>query len=331
MSWIWSMTGFMKTREEEWNRDSEIPEEEDAEPEECTEELIAEQAVFRQGDAPPKMDSQEYIEKYLREKDRKWLEAYLYYNEFRINEEVNSIIQKYAMEGHFMDLKSAYIMGILDALESYNPQKGASFRTYQQYFVKRAVHDYIRTSRKGFTVPNDSEYLILRKIMAMFSENDYKYSEELAERIAEEVQKTPKYVRKMMEVGLRNMRFTDFYWSYPDDDGEIGAEDVTVDHSTEPCAMYLRCMQSDILREAYNGLDYRERDIVSAHLGFCRECWSTKYAVCENGETEYRYFRREKFVDIAVRHGITADSAERIYKCTLKKMWKVVEEHKLYF
>ena len=298
--------------------------------EKWTEELIDERYVYRQGSAPPKMDSQEYIEKYLEEKDRKWLEAYLYYNESRINEEVNGLVQKYAMEGHFMDMKSAYVIGIMNALENYDPGKGAGFRSYQQFYVKRAIDDYIRTSRTGFTVSEDSEYLVLRKIMAMFSENDYRYSEELVERISEEVQKTPKYVREMMTAGLRNMQFSDFYRTYLDNDGEIGAEDVTVDHSTEPCAMYIRCMQSDILWEAYNKLDYRERDIVSARLGFCRECWSTKFAA-KNGKEDYKYIGKEKFTDIAVRHEIKANAAERIYKRALKKMRKAVEENPLFF
>ena len=165
------------------------------------------------------MTSQGYIEKYLEKKDRKWLEAYLYYNEHRINEEVKGFVQEYSMQGHFMDLKSAYVFGILNALEHYNPEK-ASFRSYQRHYVKRAVDDYIRTSRTGYMIPNDSEYLILRKIMAMYAENDYLYSEDLIKRIAAEVKRTPKTVREMLQSGLRNMRFSEFYRSYLDDDGE---------------------------------------------------------------------------------------------------------------
>ena len=172
------------------------------------------------------MTSQGYIEKYLEKKDRKWLEAYLYYNEHRINEEVIGFVQEYAMQGHFMDLKSAYVFGILNALEHYNPKKGASFMSYQRHYVKRAVNDYIRTSRTGYTIPNDSEYLILRKIMVMYAENNYLYSEDLIKRIASEVKRTPKTVREMLQSGLRNMRFSEFYKTYLEEDGETGTEDI---------------------------------------------------------------------------------------------------------
>ena len=46
--------------------------------------------VYRQGSVPSEMPLQKYIEKYLEEKDPKWVEAYLYYNENRINEEVKA-------------------------------------------------------------------------------------------------------------------------------------------------------------------------------------------------------------------------------------------------
>ena len=280
--------------------------------------------VYRQGSVPSEMPLQKYIEKYLEEKDPKWVEAYLYYNENRINEEVKGFVQDYAMQGHFMDLKSAYVFGIMNALKHYNPAKGSFSRNYQRRYVKRAVDDYIRTSRTGYTIPNDSEYLVLRKIMAVFAKNDYKYSEELIGRIAAEVKKSPKTVREMLDSGLRNMRFSDFYLTYPDDDGETGAEDVTADHSTEPYTMYMRCMRSDILREAYDQLEYRERDIVSSHLGFCIKCWSIRFAVDHDGQKDYEYFKPEAFIDIAARYGISSQQVKRIYEKALEKMKKAL-------
>lgn len=271
------------------------------------------------------MPLQKYIEKYVEENDPKWIEAYLYYNENRINEEVKGFVQDYAMQGHFMDLKSAYVFGIMNALKHYNLAKGSFSRNYQRRYVKRAVDDYIRTSRTGYTIPNDSEYLVLRKIMAIFAKNDYKYSDDLIGRIAAEVKRSPKTVKEMLDSGLRNMRFTDFYFTYPDEDGEVGAEDVTVDHSTEPYTMYRRCLQSDILREAYDKLEYRERDIVSSHLGFCIKCWSIRFAVDHDGQKNYRYFKPETFIDIAARHGISSNSVKRIYTKALEKMRKALE------
>ena len=46
--------------------------------------------------APPKMSPQEYIERYLAEKDDKYFSWYLHYNEKYINEKVKGYVQEYA-------------------------------------------------------------------------------------------------------------------------------------------------------------------------------------------------------------------------------------------
>ena len=124
--------------------------------------------------APPKMPPQEYIEKYLAEKDDKYFAWYLHYNEKYINEKVKGYVQEYAMQGHFMDMKSAYIFGLLQALQNYDPEKGASFSTFQAYYTKEAIDDYIRTMRTGYTIPSGDEYALLRKAMALYAKYGYK-------------------------------------------------------------------------------------------------------------------------------------------------------------
>ena len=48
--------------------------------------------------APPKMSPQEYIERYLAEKDDKYFSWYLHYNEKYINEKAKGYVQEYAMQ-----------------------------------------------------------------------------------------------------------------------------------------------------------------------------------------------------------------------------------------
>ena len=61
------------------------------------------------------------------------------------------------MQGHFMDMKSAYVFGLLQALQNYDPKKGASFNTFQAYYTKEAIDDYIRTMRTGYTRPKQRQ------------------------------------------------------------------------------------------------------------------------------------------------------------------------------
>lgn len=95
------------------------------------------------------------------------------------------------MQGHFMDLKSAYIFGLLQALQKYDPEKGASFSIFQTHYTKRAIDDYIRTMRTGYTVPTDAEYSLLRKAMALYAEYGYKSDDETINKIAIAIGRKP--------------------------------------------------------------------------------------------------------------------------------------------
>ena len=66
--------------------------------------------LYRIKPAPPKVDDfQEYIALYFAEKDEKYLSWFLHYYEPRLNTVIMQTVQETAMQGHFADLKQAYI------------------------------------------------------------------------------------------------------------------------------------------------------------------------------------------------------------------------------
>lgn len=278
--------------------------------------------------APPKMPPQEYIEKYLAEKDEKYFSWYLHYNEKYINEKVKGYVQEYAMQGHFMDMKSAYIFGLLQALHNYDPEKGASFNSFQAYYTKEAIDDYIRTMRTGYTIPSGDEYALLRKAMALYAKYEYKSDDVTISKIALEIGRKPKTAREIITGGVRNMMFAEFYRQYADEDGEESAEDVTVDTTTEPSRMFYHERRLKILCEAFDNLEYRERAIVAEHLGFCENCWSTRYVEIINGKKVKREFKEIAYIDLAGEHGIVPSSADRIYRGAIDKLRKALKEDK---
>ena len=184
--------------------------------------------IYRLQKEPPRMTAQAYIECYLAEQNGQYLRWFLHHYEHRLNEKVRALVQDYAMPGHFMDLKQACVFGILQALQHYRPERGAPFLVYKEHYVQRAVDDYIRTMRTGFSVSNNDEYSILKKVMAIYGSTGYKNEGETIRRIAAEVGKSPKKIRELIESGLRNMQLTDFYRSFPEEDG---AEEIAHDPS----------------------------------------------------------------------------------------------------
>ena len=88
--------------------------------------------MYRLSPAPPKVkDLQEYIDLYLSEKDEKYFEWFLHYYEPILNTTAMGIVQRYAMQGHFEDIKEVCILGMLQALDEYPADSGTPFLTYK--------------------------------------------------------------------------------------------------------------------------------------------------------------------------------------------------------
>ncbi len=281
--------------------------------------------IYRLTPAPPKKDDlQEYIDLYLAEKDDKYLSWFLHYYEPKLNTIAIDTAQKYAMQGHFLDIKEACVLGIFKALQEYTDNT-VPFIIFKTRIMQEEIHNYIRTVRTGFTVQSDDEYLTLRKAMALFEKYGGKTDAETIELISNEISRSDETTMEILQSGLRNMQFIDFYRRYADEDSEESAEEVAPDCSFEPYKLLIRKMIYDGLREAYQRLDYREKAMVSAHLGFCRECWSTSYADKDNldeyGEPKKTPFEKQAFIDIAYDHMLSSQAtADRIYRRAIDKM-----------
>ena len=95
--------------------------------------------------------------------------GFLHYYERTINRIINGFLLRYALGGHFEDLKQEAIMGILEALEHYDSSQKKSFCKYANRYIENRLHDYARRMRRGCTVETDYAYDKLRKVMAIFN------------------------------------------------------------------------------------------------------------------------------------------------------------------
>lgn len=283
---------------------------------------------FRLEPAPPKLPPQECIDQYLETGDEKFLSWFLHWHEPTINQKIESVIGNYAMEGHFDGLKGAYLLGLTQALQNYDKSRGASFLSFKEFYINTAIHDYIRTMRTGYTIQSRDEDAMLRKAMAIFAEHNYRNDDETIGMIAQEINRKPETVRELLQGGLRNMGCVDFYRQYSDADGEEGAEEANGSFSTDPYHMLMRKDLEEVLLTAFENLDYRERAIVSAHLGFCPECFGDYQMVTdESGRTVKQRIEPKAFIDIAYDHSLASpSSADRIYRKALEKMRKAIHE-----
>lgn len=174
------------------------------------------------------------------------------------------------MQGHFADLKQAYVFGIYKALQKYDISTGVPFLIFKEFYVKNEIDAYISTMRQGYSVQSVDEYRTLKKAMALYAKYEYKFDEETLTKIATEIGKSVRDTKEIIRSGIDSTHYTDFYRRYADEDGESTAEDVAVDDTSNPEKLFFRQWQTDTLFDAYESLDYRERMMVADHLAFAR-------------------------------------------------------------
>ena len=261
--------------------------------------------IYRLTPAPPKEnDLQKYILNYLAEKNDKYISWFLHYYERTLNEKAMAIVQDYAMYGHFLDIKQAYVIGMLKALQDYDPERGVPFIVYKEYAAMREVHEYIRSMRTGFTIQSYDEYLRLRKAMRLYREFGNKSDDATMEKIAEAIGTSKEDAAEIIRCGIQNMQFVDFYRQYADEDSEESREEVAHDGSSEPDKLFFKLEEAEAIMAEFEKLNFRERAMVSAHLGFCMECYATHFYdendLDEDGKPTRKPIPEEAFIDIAI-------------------------------
>lgn len=156
-----------------------------------------------------------------------------------------------AMQGHFADLKQAYVFGIYKALQKYDISTGVPFLIFKEHYVKNEIDKYISTMRQGYSVQSVDEYRTLRKAMALYAKYEYKFDDETITIIAAEIGKSVKDTKEIIRAGIDSTHYTDFYRKYADEDGESTAEDVTTDTTANPERLFFKQWQAEALFTAY--------------------------------------------------------------------------------
>ncbi len=274
--------------------------------------------MYQLDPVPLKLDLQECIDGYLDTGDADFLAQFLHWYEPAINNKAKSFGRQYAMTGHFGDLKQAYVQGLLEALDGYEKQKGP-FVPYAERRGERAMHDYVRTMRTGCSVPSDTEYYLLRKAMRLFAEHGEKTDSETIAAIAAAIHREPKTALEMIRSGTQNMRVLEL----DRETGEEGDEPTEIGSlSDEPSALFFQAYHMNALYDAFRKLDYREREMLGRHYGFCPECFSV---VDKDG----RPLPKETYEDIMLDFGLSSpDTVEKICKRALEKIRRALSKRK---
>ena len=278
--------------------------------------------VYRITPPPPKCDLQEYICQYVQTGDDKYFYWFLHYYEPTLNEKAKSFRNKYSMEDHFADIKQSLVTGLCKALMKYDISI-APFLPYAQRYMEREAHNYIRTMRTGYSVQSEFEYARLRKVMAIYTDLGEEFSEEVISQVAEKIGESYEKTKLIIEGGILTENYTDVQ---SNDEDNTGTTDFLLpDSSLNPENIYFKQELYGKLYEAYDSLEYTEKIMLAQHLGFCPECFSTRYAdktnLDENGKPKEKPIKPLPYTDIATDHGFSdADTAKRVCETAITKI-----------
>ena len=312
------------SEEEEDKNAKASPEETDFQnAEHFTFRLIDDHRIYKM-EEPPKIESKtKWYEKaeacfqtYFESHDLYYFQGFLHYIEPTLNRIASGFMLRYAMAGHFADLKQEAVLGLLEAEQHYDPQKGVHFLQYSKDYMKNRMHYYIRKMRRGCTVTSAYADKKLRTVMKKFYDYGGRNDLETICKVAEEMKIPEEEAIELIQCALLNALCTGMHRQLgsADSEWEESSEERTVSPYPEPYEALLKEYQAKALCLAWESLDYREQEMLAAHLGFCPECFSV---LERTGPSEkwYDCVPRKKlpYEDIAVSHGLSSpESPQRI-------------------
>lgn len=278
--------------------------------------------VYRITPPPPEMDLQEYIRQYVQTGDDQYFYWFLHYYEPTLNEKAKSFRSKYSMEEHFADIKQSLVTGLCRALLNYDISI-SPFLPYAQRYMEREVHSYIRTMRTGYSIQSEFEYARLRKAMAIYKDLGGEFTEETISQVAMQISESYEKTKSIIKGGILTENYTDVQSN--DEDDEQTIDFLLPDSSLNPENIYFKLELYDKLYEAYDSLEYTEKIMLAQHLGFCPECFSTRYAdktdLDETGKPKEKPIKPLPYTDIATDHGFSdASTAKRVCRTAIKKI-----------
>lgn len=230
------------------------------------------------------------------------------------------------MEEHFADIKQAMAYGLCKALVNYDISKSPFF-PYANRYMEREAHNYIRTMRTGYSVQSEFEYARLRKAMAIYKDLGGEFTEETIAQVATQIGESYEKTKSIIEGGILTENYTDVQ---SNDEDDAGTTDFLLpDSSLNPESIYFKQELYDKLYEAYDSLEYTEKIMLAQRLGFCPECFSTRYAdkndLDENCKPKEKPIKPLPYTDIATDHWFSnAGTAKRTCETAISIIKKLI-------